>query len=160
MSFSIRKIEQADNPEIERIIKTVLEEHGVNKPGTAYFDKSLLTMYESYTDKRSAYFIGLIDGSLSGGSGIFPTEGLPEGTCELVKMYLLPEARGKGLGKALIDHCCAFAKEAGYKKVYLETVPEFEKAIRVYEHSGFKNLDHALGNSGHFYCNIRMIKDI
>ena len=37
-----------------------------------------------------------------GGGGIYPTKGLPEKTCELVKMYLLPVARGKGVGKMII----------------------------------------------------------
>ncbi len=96
---------------------------------------------------------------LLGGVGIFPTYGLPQGTCELVKMYLVPEARGKGLGKSLIERALAFAKNAGYVQVYIETMPELQKAMTVYEKFGFRYLEKPLGNSGHFGCQIWMLKN-
>lgn len=95
-----------------------------------------------------------------GGAGIFPTEGLPEGTCELVKMYLVPEVRGTGTGRLLMDQCFEFAKSAGYHSVYIETLPELHKAVAVYEHLGFERLPAPLGNSGHFGCDIWMLKKI
>jgi putative acetyltransferase len=75
-------------------------------------------------------------------------------------MYLLPEARGIGLGKKLIDKCLAFAKEAGYKNVYLETMPELKNALKVYEKMGFRYLNKPMGNSGHFGCELWMIAAI
>ena len=75
-------------------------------------------------------------------------------------MYLLPEARGKEIGKMLIERCLRFAAEAGYKKVYLETMPELKKALSVYERMGFEYLDKPMGNSGHFGCDLWMIKSI
>jgi len=156
--LEIRKIEQADDPEIEKVIRTVLEEHGITHPGTAYHDESLKSMYEFYTVEKSGYFIALLNGKIVGGSGIYPSNGLPDGTCELVKMYILPEARGIGLGKKLLGCCIAFAYESGYSRIYLETVPEFKTAIGMYKKSGFVLLDGPLGNTGHFACGIRMLK--
>ena len=75
-------------------------------------------------------------------------------------MYLLPEARGKGLGKALVNSCIDFAIKNGYKKVYLETMPELQNAVNMYEKMGFTLLQGPLGNTGHFACSIRMLKDI
>ena len=95
-----------------------------------------------------------------GGAGIFPTEGLGDTTCELVKMYLTPTARGTGLGKKLIDTCLAKAKTMGYTQVYLETMPELKKAVRVYEKFGFTYLTGPMGNSGHNGCDIWMIKTL
>jgi len=160
MSVIIESIKPGDNAGIEAVIKSVLEEHGVNKPGTAYFDASLKDMYTFYTVPASTYFIAKLDGKLIGGAGIYPTEGLPYGTCELVKMYLLPETRGKGYGKALIDTCIEFAKHAGYKSIYLETMNELSNAIGMYQQSGFNLLNAPLGNTGHFACTIRMLKEI
>jgi putative acetyltransferase len=160
MDFSIREIEKTDNETIRQVIRTVLEEHSVTMPGTAYYDDSLNHMFESYTGGNKIYYLGIIDGKIVGGAGIFPTEGLPADTCELVKMYLLPQARGLGLGKALVNKCLDFATAHGYKKVYLETMPELQNAVHMYEKMGFNLLKGPMGNTGHFACTLRMLKNI
>jgi putative acetyltransferase len=95
-----------------------------------------------------------------GGAGIFPTENLPNGTCELVKLYLHKDARGTGLGKELLNTAMQWAKENGYTQVYLESMPELSKAVTIYENVGFKRIDQPLGNSGHCGCDIWMIKNL
>jgi putative acetyltransferase len=75
-------------------------------------------------------------------------------------MYLQPGQRGKGLGKTIIEKCLVSAKDGGYKKVYIETLPELRKAMSVYERAGFRYLDSPLGDTGHFGCNIWMLKDL
>lgn len=160
MNLTIRPINPSDNPTIESIIRSVLEEHGVNKPGTAYFDDSLKSMYEFYTGEHCIYFVAELDGVVVGGSGIYPTKGLPTGTCELVKMYLLPSARGTGTGQALLNACIDFARKCCYTQIYLETLPELNKAVGMYAKNGFTLLKGPLGESGHFACDIRMIKNL
>ncbi|MCW3118792.1 MAG: family N-acetyltransferase, partial [Chitinophagaceae bacterium] len=92
--------------------------------------------------------------------GIYPTEGLPEKTCELVKMYLLPEGRGRGLGKIMIEKRLQFANDSGYRQFYLETMPELKQALKVYEKFGFDYLKGPLGNSGHTGCSLWMLKKL
>jgi len=75
-------------------------------------------------------------------------------------LYLSSAARGKGLGKLLIEKCFTAAKEMGYSKMYLETLPELNIAVPLYEKMGFTYLKAALGNSGHHGCDIWMIKDL
>src|SRR5919112_6758038 len=99
----IRKIELKDNKELASIVRTSLAEFGANKPGTVYYDDTTDHLYELFQEPGSIYFVAEQDGKILGGAGIYPSEGLPEGTCELVKMYLNKEARGKGLGRTLID---------------------------------------------------------
>jgi putative acetyltransferase len=106
---------------------------------------------------RSIYFIAEMDGEVVGGGGIFPSAGLPDDTCELVKMYLLPKVRGIGLGRKLIQQCIGFAKEAGYKNIYLETMPELKQALKTYEKFGFEYINHSMGNTGHFGCVLWMV---
>jgi putative acetyltransferase len=60
----------------------------------------------------------------------------------------------------LIKQCIATAKEAGFKKIYLETMPELKLALNVYEKFGFSYLSNPLGNSGHFGCDLWMIKEL
>jgi putative acetyltransferase len=75
-------------------------------------------------------------------------------------MYLLPQVRGIGLGRLLIQKCIETAAELGFKSIYLESMPELKKALTVYEKFGFKYLDKQLGNSGHFGCDLWMLKKL
>lgn len=158
MNAIIRPITPADNPFIATIIRDTLTEFGANHPGTVYYDATTDALYELFQTAGSAYFIAECDSKVVGGGGIFPTAGLPEDTCELVKMYLLPEARGTGLGKKLIDLSMDTARKLGYKKMYLETMPELKAALKVYARYGFEYLDKQMGNSGHTGCKLWMIK--
>jgi putative acetyltransferase len=156
--FIIRTIEPADNPALAIIVRNTLAEFGANRPGTVYYDPTTDALFELFRKPRSTYFVALQNGQIMGGAGIYPSDGLPGDTCELVKMYLVPEARGKGLGKLLIEKSLGYAAEAGYKKVYLETMPELKQAVKVYEKFGFGYLDGPMGNTGHFGCGIWMMK--
>jgi putative acetyltransferase len=160
MNINIRPILPSDNAALAVIIRSALKEFGANHPGTVYYDATTDALYELFREQGSGYFVALIDGRIVGGGGIFPTEGLPEGTCELVKMYLSPEARGTGLGKKLIETSLAFAKETGYKNVYLETMPELKQALKVYARFGFDYLSAPMGNSGHTGCSLWMLKQL
>ncbi len=155
-----RTIQPADNAALAVIIRNALAEFGANKPGTVFYDSTTDALYELFRTPGSFYYVAEENGRLLGGAGIFPTAGLPEGVCELVKMYLHPDTRGRGLGRLLIDKCLAEARVIGYKKVYLETMPELRKAVRVYEKFGFKYLEGPMGNTGHFGCDVWMIKEL
>jgi putative acetyltransferase len=159
--FTIRPIAPGDNAALARAIRDTLAEYGAAKPGTAYYDEATDHLYELFSQTaRGAYFVAELHGEVLGGGGIFPTEGLPTDTVELVKLYLLPAARGRGVGKALITHCFAAARANGYAHVYLETTEELTQAIPLYEKLGFAYLPAALGNSGHFGCQIWMSKAV
>ncbi len=160
-NVQIRHIQASDDPAIALIIRKALEEFGANKPGTVYFDDSTDHLHALFAaEPLSEYFVAELDGQLLGGAGIYPTEALPADTCELVKMYLAPHARGLGLGWAMIARCMEAARQKGYKKIYLETMPELRKAVTVYEKFGFRYLDAPMGNSGHNGCDIWMIRDL
>lgn len=158
--MQIRPIEPGDNVELAKVIRTALTEFGANKPGTVYFDPTTDALYELFRTTGSYYFVATIDQKVVGGCGIFPTDNLPEGTCELVKLYVAKEARGTGLGKQLMEKSMSWAKSHGYTQVYLESMPELTKAVSIYEKVGFKSLDGPLGNSGHCGCDIWMLKEL
>ena len=156
---NIRAIKATDNKDLAEIVRTTLVEFGANHPGTVFFDSTTDALYELFQQPKSAYFVAENDRSkIIGGGGIYPTEGLPPDTCELVKMYLLPEARGIGLGRKIIAMCLEKAVENGFSRVYLETMPELSLALKAYEKFGFEYINSPLGNSGHFGCDLHMIK--
>ena len=160
-TITIRNIELKDNVAIAAVIRAALTEFGANKPGTVYYDPTTDHLFELFqTEGGSVYYIAEIDGTIVGGCGIFPTEGLPIGTCELVKLYLSNTARGTGLGKKLLLQSMQWAKENGYTQVYLESMPELSKAVAIYENVGFERLTQAMGNSGHCGCDIWMLKKL
>ncbi len=154
----IRTIQQEDNKTIATIIRKTLEEFGANHPGTVYYDGTTDALYELFnTTPGSVYFVAEMNGEIVGGGGIFPSQGLPPDTCELVKMYLLPQVRGIGLGKRIIEACISTAKEKGYRKIYIETMPELKQAMKTYEKFGFRYLDGPMGETGHFGCELWML---
>lgn len=156
----IREIIPTDNKHLANIIRTALTDFDAAKPGTVYFDESTDHLYELFQAKGSAYFIAETKEGIAGGAGIFPTEGLEKDTCELVKMYLSKEARGKGYGNLLLQKSIDEALLLGYKKMYLETMPELIRAIPMYEKFGFKYLKGPLGNTGHSGCHVWMLKNL
>lgn len=143
-----------------KILRDSLEEFGLNKPGTAYFDESTDRLFESFQQERTAYFIAEENGEVLGGAGIYPSNGLPSDTVELVKMYMSAASRGKGIGKQLMLKCITFAQSVGYRKIYLETMTELSAAVAAYEKLGFKSLTGPLGNTGHYSCTIWMLLEL
>lgn len=159
-NINIRPIQATDNPDLALIVRNTLSEFGAANPGTVYFDPTTDTLYELFQTPKAAYLVAEADGKILGGGGIYPTEGLPENTCELVKMYLLPEARGIGLGRTLIEKCLESAKGNGFQQVYLETLDELHLALKIYAKFGFEYLKAPMGNSKHFGCGLWMLKKL
>ena len=154
MNFVIRSIQPEDNPAMAMIIRTVMPEFGAGGEGFAIHDVEVDNLFESYNNSQCAYFVCELNGKLVGGGGVAPLAGGDATTCELKKMYFLKEARGKGLGKQVLARCTQRAREMGYKQFYLETFNTMHEAIALYDRSGFKKMSHALGNTGHFACDV------
>lgn len=157
----IREIRQEDNTEVAMLIRKVLVELGVPKVGTAYADQILDILYETYNNlPNAAYFVLEGEGELLGCAGIGPLEHKGELVCELQKMYFLPESRGKGWGGDMMRICLEKAKEYGYEKCYLETMPYMYNAQKLYKKWGFEYIDERMGNTGHFSCPVWMLRSI
>lgn len=164
-TMQIRLIQEKDNAQIRDIILAVLTEYGCIGPGYASNDSELDNVYQAYLTANSRYWVieDEKNQALLGGSGIGPLKGThpDEKIAELLKLYILPQARGKGLGSQLIRQCIKTANELGFETLYLETVPQMKDAIRLYEKVGFKPIEHPLGNTGHSQnCPIRMLRDL
>ena len=159
-TFEFKKLSAEHDQSLARIIRSCLEEFNAAKPGTVYYDSSTDHLSSLFSKTGSDYFIAEVGGTIVGGAGFYPTEGLSPDTCELVKLYLIPQVRNMGLGKALMRHCEAAAKAAGYKNIYLETMPELHAAVPLYLRMGYVSLPEQLGNSGHSGCSIWMITSL
>ncbi|ADV51520.1 GCN5-related N-acetyltransferase [Cellulophaga algicola DSM 14237] len=159
-SITIREIQQKDNADVAKVVRKVLVDLGVPKVGTAYADKALDHMFENYNVPKATYFVVEENHEVIGCCGIAQLENYEGNVCELQKMYFLEAARGKGVGAQMINACIEKAKEYGFDKMYLETMPYMEAAQKLYKKSGFEYLEAPMGNTGHFSCPVWMLKDL
>lgn len=160
MNYTIRKIEPKDNLKIASVIRNIFEELDAPKVGTAYADPHLNTLSEVYEAENEIYFVVEEDGIILGGCGIGKLIDAEFKICELQKMYLAKETRGKGIAKELMQKCLEFAKQVGYDKCYIETLPFMKDAQKLYVKSGFTYIDGPMGSTGHNACDVFMIKDL
>ena len=158
--MNIRPIRDKDNTALAKIIRATFIEFAVPTARTVYEDPTTDDLFALFQTPGSFCFVAEEGAEPSGCCGIFPTPNLPDAHAELVKFYLSPKCRGKGIGKILTEKCIVKAKELGYLHLYLETMPQFNNAIAMYEKMGFTYLDSPLGNSGHSGCPIWMSKEI
>lgn len=158
-SIEIRPIQKKDNQVVSKMIREVLVEQKAPKTGTAYEDKALDNLHKTYQHDRAVYFILIENDKIIGSAGIQAIAENSE-TCELQKMYFLPEARGRGLGKQMIERCLAFAKNKNYKSCYIETLPSMKAAQKLYLKNGFQYINQRLGETGHHSCTVFMLKHL
>ena len=156
----IRRIEKKDNMIVSDLIKSVFKEFDIAMPGTVYYDPTTDMLFEHFQNKNAILLVAEERGDILGACGIYPTEGLEKDCAELVKFYLKPEGRKKGIGKKLFESCINWSKLNGYSKIYLECFPELTTAIEIYNKYGFQHLKKPLGNTGHHACSVWMIKEL
>jgi len=147
--LKIRLIEPADVPALLAIIADSRAECGIAERGAELLEPADHALYANYQRQRSLYFVALLGGELVGGAGVAPLAGADPLTCELQRMYLRADARGRGIGEALLERCLAAARQFLYVRCYLETVTEMRAAREFYGRHGFRDLSSRLGETGH-----------
>ena len=157
---SIRTMRPGDNAAVAQIIRGVMTEFGAVGCGYSIEDAEVDAMYEAYPAPLSAFFVVEDESRILGCGGFGPLAGAEADTCELRKMYFLPELRGRGTGAALMDTILESARAAGYARCYLETVERMGKARVLYARYGFRVIDQPLGNTGHGSCNHWMLLEL
>ncbi len=159
---ALRPLTQADNAAMAEIVRSVLTEFGCTGEGFAIHDPEVDNLFEAYSHARSAYYVVECDGKVVGGGGIAPLRGTYQNICELQKFYILPEYRGRGFGKQLLEQCLAFAQTQHFQRCYIETVEKMNLAASLYKKLGFEAIGMPLGNTGHHACDrwyVRVLVD-
>ncbi|GLR75142.1 GNAT family N-acetyltransferase [Aliivibrio sifiae] len=158
MEYRIVDITSEHDNDICYIIKNVGVEFGAVGEGFGPADDEVLEMSRHYNpEERSKYLILLLNGRVVGGCGLAPFNG-SETICELRKLFLLPEARGRGFGKTIAGKILAFADKIGFHQCYLDTLSSMKSAIHLYEELGFKRLAKPIEGTEHNGCDVWMLK--
>lgn len=160
MTVLIEPIRPEHDAKICTIIKAVGAEFGAVGEEFGPSDPEVDAMSQHYTlDNKSLYLVATLNGKIVGGCGLAPFNN-SEQVCELKKLFLLPESRGLGLGKALSEQCLSFATAQGFSACYLDTLSSMTSAIKLYEKLGFEHLDKALDGTEHGKCDVWMLKPL
>jgi len=161
ISYTIIPIKSEHDLRISQIIQAGGREFGAIGDGFGPSDSEVTAMSHHYPlNTRSGYFVALTTNEeLLGGAGIAPL-GTYSDICELKKLYLLPEARGYGIGEALTRHCLTFAQQLHYRHTYLDTLSTMNAAIQLYKKLGFQQLSAPLEGATHSQCDIWMMKTL
>jgi putative acetyltransferase len=102
------------------------------------FDKELEGLPGHYAPPTGRLLLAAYDGQLT---GCVAMRALEPGTCEMKRLYLRPQFRGKGLGRTLADRIIAEARQIGYRRMRLDTVePVMKDAVAMYRKLGFSEI--------------------
>ena len=127
--------------ELAALIRANLKANHLDIPGTVYYDRGLDHLSEYYADPRRAYYV-LLEGDVVAGSiGLAEYSYFGEDCCELQKLYVDDEFKGRGLGYKLVKYIEERAREMGYRKMYLETHTNLQTAIQLYEACGYQQIE-------------------
>jgi putative acetyltransferase len=158
--LEIRPIELADVPALLQIIAETRGEYGLAERGVELLEPADHALYAHYHRQRTLYFVALLRGEVVGGAGVAPLAGADPLTCELQRMYLRADARGCGIGDALLERCLAAARQFLYVRCYLETITQMHAALEFYGRHGFRDLQAPLGSTGHEHNDRWMVRPL
>lgn len=158
----LRPIRPKDDSVVAAIIRDVMTEHGCTSQGFAIHDAEVAAMSASYRGGEARYYVVERGGEVLGGAGFARLAGSAPSpaTCELRKMYFRATARGRGLGRALLELLLDEMRAAGFARCYLETTSWMEDAQRLYKRAGFAELRGPMGDTGHGGCDRWFARDL
>jgi putative acetyltransferase len=131
MDARIRRAKAEDVPSILAVVEAGFAEYGLLKEHCCGFD-DMRRLPASYRD--GAFLVAERRGRIVGCGGLMRK---PDGIGEIRRMFLLPQARGKGLGRAILKKLIAAARRRRMRRLVLETSLRFQDAIALYLREGF-----------------------
>ena len=149
----IREAVPDDLAAVTNIIGTVLGEFDI-PTDDAEVASELRGILEPGAAASSRLWVVVDDDVIVGSAAVVP---IRDGVCELKRMYLLPQLRGRGLGRRLLNQVLGFVRQSGCPRIELETHTKMEAARSLYQSADFKPQCSELRNCG---CDQSMYLDL
>jgi putative acetyltransferase len=132
------ELKQADSPEAIAAIRELFIEYA-NSLGFSLcfqsFDRELAGLPGDYALPEGRLILATGGGAAVGCAALHKIDA---GICEMKRLYVRPQFRGKGLGRLLAERIISAAREFGYQRLRLDTVePAMQAAVRMYRGLGF-----------------------
>ena len=126
----------APGPELAAVRDLFLEYAGSLNFSLCFqdFETELEGLPGAYAPPRGILLLARDGGEFAGCVGVRP---LDDGRCEMKRLYVRGHYRGSGLGRQLAERAISFAREAGYRSMVLDTLPQMTQAVRLYRELGF-----------------------
>lgn len=99
------------------------------------YDEELDHLEDKYGLPGGRLYLAYWDGELAGCVGM---KKLDAHTGELKRLYVRPALRGHHLGRLMVERIIEDARSLGYRRLMLDTMPELESALHLYESMGFR----------------------
>lgn len=132
--FGFREAASGEEARIRAVVFSVLAEYGLS-PDPRGIDTDLEDIVANYGNRGGSFRVVIsAEGDIVGCGGLYP---LDDGTAEIRKMYLLPNARGRGLGRRLLEDLITAAKDRRFQRVVVETASVLKEAVSLYRRRGF-----------------------
>ncbi|GFE68127.1 GNAT family N-acetyltransferase [Chroococcus sp. FPU101] len=133
--YLIRGWQVQDSSTVISLIQQVLTEYGIAwEPESA--DQDVVEIEKYYLENNGEFWVVETQGKIVGTAAYYPiSRGIK--SVEIRKMYLLPEARGKGLGSYLLRQLETTIQEKGFQEIWIETVTVLKEAVQLYEKNGY-----------------------
>lgn len=157
--LTIRPMRKSDNSALLAVIQQCVLEYGYTHSPYVTHAHEEGDIFEGFSAANSCMYVIVDDtDTVIGGGGFAPVQGM-ENLCEIKKVYFAPRARGVGMGRKLVERLMAEAAPLGFSHYYIETVPEMETAVALYEKLGFTPTTRQSA-AGHDCCSMFMHKAI
>ena len=103
------------------------------------FEKELADLPGDYATPNGRLLLAYDDNE---SAGCVALRKIDDGVCEMKRLFVRDKFRGQGLGRSLIDAIISEAKDIGYKRMRLDTLPpKMNDAIALYRSFGFKEIE-------------------
>lgn len=137
------RVEQAESPELIRIVRELFVEYS-ESVGVGFcfqgFAQELAQLPGEYARPWGRLFLAFDDSDDKQVAGCGALRRIDAETCEMKRFYVRPAFRGKGLGRELIQALIDSAREIGYARMRLDTLPSMITAIALYRALGFREI--------------------
>lgn len=136
MTLTLRTLTANDSEAIEQVRQYFRDYVAWMGADLSYqnFDQEMASLPGAYAQPAGRLFFAEIDGQAAGCVGVRP---FSEGICEMKRLYVDPARRGHGVGRALALAAIKAAREIGYKRLLLSTLPNMRMAVKLYRELGF-----------------------